>query len=695
MKNMNNVYVEEAKELLKRLEDALLQLENNPKDNEGVEEIFRVMHTLKGNSSMFGLNEIASFVHNLETIYDNVRERKQKVTKKLLDITLKSLDHLNLIINDLKFENEVNKINNQKLTKEILDFINEVEIGEDKPNKINKEVSNIEGGNFYHIFFKPSSEVLKNGTNPFFLIDEVCNMGNSFVIANFNSKEITTIEDFDPGISIVSWDMFLETSYDINKIRDVFVFVEDESEIEIENYGNKQIINTEQFIKQVSSLEITSNRIKKQVVESIIEKSFVGKNQDELVEKIGLIKQDKNIIANEEKTIQKEKSLSSIRVTSDKLDELMNLVSELVTSQAGLSLYFKENQDDRLEVITENIEKLTRQLRDTAFSITLVPLNSIFYRFQRLVRDLSSQLNKDVEFVTNGGDTDLDKTIIEALTDPLLHLLRNCMDHGIESNEDRKKAGKKEKGKISLNAYYSGANVHILIKDNGKGIDLEQIKLKALEKGIIHDNHDLSDKETLDLIFTPGFSTAKKITDVSGRGVGMDVVKRNIMDLRGNINLYSELGQGTTVEIILPLTLSIIDGLLVRLDETHYVIPLSAVEKCHEIEYGILQRNFNKLIKLDENQIPFLNLRKEFKASRNNDPKYSQVIVIHNEGAKIGICVDEIIGEYQAVLKPIGKYYSNQEFISGATILGDGTIALVLDTYKIIEKKVNQKNLVA
>ncbi|MDT8411777.1 MAG: chemotaxis protein CheA [Vicingaceae bacterium] len=693
MKDMNNVYIEEAKELLKRLEDALLQLENNPQDIEGVEEVFRVMHTLKGNSSMFGLNEIAAFVHNLETIYDNVREGKQKVTKKLLDITLKSLDHLNEIVNDLNFENEDNKKYNQELTTEILDFINEVEISNDKPNENIEEAIDSEQINFYHIFFKPSSEVLKNGTNPFFLIDEVCSLGKGFVLPNFNPDSINKFEDFDPGTSYISWDIFLETNADINKIKDVFVFVEDESEIEIENYGNKQIIQSELFSIEIASQNISSKRIDKEQI-----KELVSKSSEVLTQNLPFTKENTtkdNQSNNLPSSTQKEKSISSIRVTSDKLDELMNLVSELVTSQAGLSLYFKENQDERLEVITENIEKLTRQLRDTAFSMTLVPLNSIFYRFQRLVRDLSSQLNKDVEFVTNGGDTDLDKTIIEALTDPLLHLLRNCIDHGIESSEDRKKAGKKEKGKISLNAYYSGANVHILIKDNGKGIDLEQIKFKALEKGIIHENHDLSDKEILDLIFTPGFSTAKKITDVSGRGVGMDVVKRNIMDLRGDINLYSELGQGTTVEIILPLTLSIIDGLLVRLDETHYVIPLSAVEKCHEIEYGILQRNFNKLIKLDESQIPFLNLRKEFKASRNNDPKYSQVIVIHNEGAKIGICVDEIIGEYQAVLKPIGKYYSSQEFISGATILGDGTIALVLDTYKIIEKKVNQKNLVA
>lgn len=682
MKNMNAVYMEEAHELLKRLEDALLQLESNTENKDVIEEVFRVMHTLKGNSSMFGLNEIASFVHNLETIYDNVREGKIKVSKVLLDITLKSLDHLNEIVEDLKIDDEKNKQNNAQLTKDILAFI-ENSGGDEIESTASLEVA--QNTFTYHVYFKPGIEVLKNGTNPLFLIDELCNLGKSFVVPHLNFKG--NIIDFDPTTLLFSWDIFIETTSEQNSLRDVFVFIEDESEIDITNLGSKKLLNAERFIEEMQSFVFSPDRIERETIEKFLSKI------DETPEIE--IEQPLAKVEALNKSIQKEKAISSIRVTSDKLDELMNLVSELVTSQAGLSLYFKENQDDRLEVISENIEKLTRQLRDTAFSMTLVPLNSIFYRFQRLVRDLSNQLGKEIELVTNGGDTDLDKTIIDALTDPLLHLLRNCIDHGIESNEERKKLGKTEIGRISLNAYYSGANVHILIKDNGKGIDPTIIRAKAIEKGIIDESTDLTKKEILDLIFTPGFSTAKEITDVSGRGVGMDVVKRNINDLRGDVHISSEIGKGTTVEIILPLTLSIIDGLLVKLDKTHYVIPLSAVEKCHEIEYDVLKKNFNKLIKLGNEQIPFLNLRKEFTASRNNDPKFSQVIVIQNEDAKIGVCVDEIVGEYQAVLKPIGKYYNNQDFISGATILGDGTIALVLDTYKIIEKKVKQKNLVA
>lgn len=684
MENMNAVYMEEANDLLTRLEDALLQLESNAEDMDVIEDVFRVMHTLKGNSSMFGLNEIAQFIHNLETIYDNVRERKIKITKTLLDITLKSMDHLKEIMNDLNIEDEDNKKNNSDLTQEILDFINN-EVGEVVVESSSElELTQDKLTLTYHIYFKPGIQVMKNGTNPLYLLDELDQLGKCFSIPHFSFEG--DIVDYDPTLSSLSWDIFLETKSDENTIKDVFVFIEDESDIEITCLASTNLLNSKEFLAEMESYMLSSERIDMNTINNY-------KSQVVQIEKIldkPQLKEDQP-----KKMSKKDKNISSIRVGSDKLDDLMNLVSELVTSQAGLSLYFEENQDDRLEVINENIEKLTRQLRDTAFSMTLVPLNNVFFRFQRLVRDLSNQLNKDVEFITDGGDTDLDKTIIDALTDPLLHLIRNCIDHGIETNEERKKLGKTEKGKISLNAYYSGANVHILIKDNGKGIDPSQIRAKAIEKGIINEGIELTRQETLDLIFSPGFSTAKEITDVSGRGVGMDVVKRNIANLRGEVHLSSELGKGTVVEIVLPLTLSIIDGLLVKLDNTHYVIPLSAVEKCHEIRYDFLHKNFNKLIELDGDQVPFLNLRSEFATSRENDPDFSQVIVIHNEEAKIGICVDEIVGEYQAVLKPVGKYYNNQEYISGATILGDGTIALVLDTFKIIEIKVKQKNLVA
>jgi two-component system chemotaxis sensor kinase CheA len=321
----------------------------------------------------------------------------------------------------------------------------------------------------------------------------------------------------------------------------------------------------------------------------------------------------------------------------------------------------------------------------------LVPINNMFGRFQRMVRDISGSLGKEIDFVTEGGETELDKTIIETLTDPLMHILRNSLDHGIEKAEDRLKIGKPTKGTVVLKAYYSGVFVYIQISDDGKGLDTKAIRNKAISKGIIKEDDILSEKELFDLIFYPGFSTAKEITDVSGRGVGMDVVKRNIADLKGTILVNSVLNEGTTLTIKLPLTLSIIDGLLIAIHNVNYIIPLSVIIKCYEVNNTELTNNFNRLILLDQEQIPFIDLREEFNHEAGAS-SLSQIIVVNNGEKKVGICVDFIVGEYQAVIKPIGKYYKNQDFVSGATILGDGTIALVLDTNKIIEQFTQPSN---
>ena len=379
----------------------------------------------------------------------------------------------------------------------------------------------------------------------------------------------------------------------------------------------------------------------------------------------------------------KENIISSIRVSSDKLDSLMNLVSELVTTQARLSLFAEHSGNTELLTIAENVQKLTRQLRDNAFDIVLVPIDTMLTRFQRLVRDLSKGLNKNVVFVAEGAETELDKTIIETLTDPLLHILRNCIDHGIESPEERKILGKPEQGTILLKAYYSGTNVHIKITDDGSGIDPEKIRSKAIQKGLISKDASLSGREIFDLLFIPGFSTAENVTDVSGRGVGMDVVKRKLAEVRGEVEIDSEINVGTTITFKLPLTLSIIDGLLVKIANNHYIIPLSVVGKIYSTDHESVVNKFNNLIILDGERLPFYYLREEFNLPEN-DQVNEQIVLISYEDKKIGIVVDDVIGEYQAVLRTLGKMFKNQEIISGATILGDGTVALVMDTNKMI-----------
>ena len=363
----------------------------------------------------------------------------------------------------------------------------------------------------------------------------------------------------------------------------------------------------------------------------------------------------------------------------------MNLVSELITTQAGLNLYADNHKDNELTRITESLENISRQLRDTAFSITLIPIDYLVVRFRRLVRDLSREVGKEIIFDARGAETELDKTLIEGLSEPLMHILRNSIDHGIETAEERTAKGKPAQGKIILQAYYSGSQVVIAVTDDGKGMDLEKIRNKAIDRGLINPDEQLSEKEILDLIFLPGFSTSDKVTNISGRGVGMDVVKRKISDIRGTVSVSTEKDEGTTITIKLPLTLSIIDGMLVRIADTDYIIPLSVIDTIFAVEHSKIEKSFNNIINIEGVQYPFYYLRDEFQIE-GEKPEREEIIMVKYDDKKIGIVVDHITGEYQAVLKPLGKLYRQEDVFSGASILGDGTVALVLDTHKVINQ---------
>lgn len=677
MDNMRKIYLEEADDLLSNLESALLTLDRDPSDQDAIEEAFRSMHTLKGNSSMFGFEKIASFIHNLETVYDQVREGKIPVTKELLDITLASLDHIRMIIDDHDLANVTNRETYDNLTKGITGIINSSNgaHGEELlPDNV--EASAASGTITYYIRFIPDEDVFSNGTNPLYLLDELHSLGRCETIPHF--KQGLSFKEYNPHHCITSWDIFLSTESNKDIIKDVFVFVEDECELEIHELHSSDLLGNNGFKELIIENTFAEEHLDLKHIMSFID----GLNgHTEILET-----PVREVMGNTE---HKEKVVSSVRVSSDKLDGLMNIVSEMVTTQASLSLHAENHYNLQLETISENVETLTRQLRDIAFGMTLIPINNLFDRFQRMIRDLSNDMGKEVRLTTIGGETELDKTIIEKLSDPLMHILRNSLDHGIESGTERLNNGKSKEGKIELKAFYSGAYVNIQIVDDGKGIDPKIIRQKAVNKGLINESAVLSDKEIMDLIFAPGFSTAEKVTDLSGRGVGMDVVRSNIADLRGEVLIDSKVGLGTTLTLKLPLTLSIIDGLLVKVHETNFIIPLSVIDKCHEVNYSELLNSFNELLVLDNVQIPFLNLRSEFQ-DMEDPPEKSQVIVVNNGDRQVAVSVDHIIGEYQAVLKPLSKYYKEQEFISGATILGDGTIALVLDTNKIINDVINQ-----
>lgn len=664
-------FIEEATDNIKDLEDALLLLENNTDDIELIERVFRAMHTLKGGGAMFGFEKLSEFTHHLENVYDLVRNKKIEITKTLLDITLESVDLLKDLLDDNK--NNTDEIEN--VYTNIINKVNNISENYENENKTNvlvqdKKIIKKNLKSFY-LYFEPNNDIFSDGTNPLFLLDELQFIGECKIFAHID--KIPEIETIEVTKCYTYWEVIITTEEDKNAITDVFIFVEDQCKLEVNEIGEFNIFLFPEIIDKITKLSIKKDDIGFEEI-----KKLTANIENKKVEKL-------NISPSGSKIVQKKKNnISSIRVASEKLDHLMNLVSELVTTQARLSLYAENNSNSELNIIVEDVQKLTRQIRDNAFDIVLVPIETMLTRFQRLIRDLSNDLGKKIVFSAEGTDTELDKSIIESLTDPLLHIFRNCIDHGIESVEQRKKLGKPEEGKIILKAYYSGSDVHIQINDDGAGIDSEKIRQKAIDKGFINSDAILSKKEIYDLLFIPGFSTAVNVTDVSGRGVGMDVVKRKIADIRGEIDLDSEVNVGTTITLKLPLTLSIIDGLLVRIDDNSYIIPLSVINKIYSVEHEKIADVYNNLIVLDGEKIPFYYIRKEFNLSTEIDDE--QIIVVNYRDMKIGFVVDAVIGEYQAVLKSLGKLYKNQEIISGATILGDGTVALVMDTNKMIQK---------
>jgi len=376
---------------------------------------------------------------------------------------------------------------------------------------------------------------------------------------------------------------------------------------------------------------------------------------------------------------------SSIRVPSEKLDILVNLVGELVIVQARLSQTATARADAELTAISEELERLTAELRDNTLNIRMLPIGTTFGKFKRLVRDLSKELDKEVDMITDGAETELDKTVIERLNDPLVHLIRNSIDHGIEKPDVRVASGKSPMGIIHLSAVHSGANVLIKIKDDGAGLDRERIFNKAVENGVITPDAELSDKDLFSLIFAAGFSTAKEVTNVSGRGVGMDVVKRCIESLGGFIDIESEKGKGTTITLRLPLTLAIIEGLLVTVGEDYFVLPLAAVEECVELtKEDIKKAHGRHIVNVREEIVPYIRIKQSFGISTEKTD-IEQIVVTRMNGSRIGFVVDQVIGEHQTVIKSLGKVYKNVRGISGATILGDGTVALILDVANLIK----------
>lgn len=695
MSNMDKhkeAFIEEAYELLAELETALIELEEIPDEQELIGRVFRALHTIKGSGGMFGFDRVATFTHEVETVFDLVRNGEMTVTKELIDLTLSARDHIRIMIDS---PDEVNEDKGN----EIVLGLKKLTPGRDKGDnseavKVKTDLS--EGGQqdgdiTYRIQFKPDQYIFTKGINPLLLLNEFRALGNCKVLAYTDA--IPQLYSFDPEGCYTYWDIIITTNKGINAIKDIFIFVEDDCKLAIDVIENSGSFEEKFSRKKVGEILIDRGFItkedlnkvlsqQKRIGEMLIETNIVDSRKVEAA----LVEQQ-HIKELKQKEQQKEQAdtASSIRVASDKLDNLVNLVGEMVTVQARLSQVSAYKNDPDLLSIAEEVERLTEELRDQTMSIRMMPIGTTFSKFKRLVRDLSKELCKEIEMTTEGAETELDKTVIEKLNDPMVHLIRNCIDHGIETPEMRNAIGKPAQGMLHLSARHSGAYVLIEIIDDGAGLDTEAIRAKAIEKGLIAPEAELTEKEIYSLILAPGFSTAKTITNVSGRGVGMDVVKRTIENLRGSIGISSQKGIGTTITLKLPLTLAIIEGLLVQIEKEYFVLPLSVVEECIELtREDIANAHGRHLANVRGQIVPYIRLREQF-TIHGKEPAIEQIVIVGVEGNRVGFVVDNVIGEHQTVIKTLGKFYKDIEGISGATILGDGTVALILDISKLFQ----------
>jgi two-component system, chemotaxis family, sensor kinase CheA len=696
MDAQKQVYREEANELLADLEESLIELEQKPGERDLIDRIFRAMHTIKGSGAMFGFDDIAQFTHTIETVYDLIREGKLTVTEEIISLTLQSCDQIKAMLGASKGGEAADEGMTAEITAQFKGLMpgGGEKQGASAPQPT--QASEVGPGEevTYRIRFKPHGDLFANGTNPIPLLDEIRTLGQAHMICHL--KDLPDLEAMDPETCYASWDIILTTSHDVNTIKDVFIFVEDSSDIDITKIDNSSETELAEYKKigeilfdrgdiSLADLEVILDKQKK-LGEMIIDSGKASRSdvQSALLEQehVRSMRRKRSPQAAVQAAVA---DASSIRVASQKLDSLVNLVGELVTVQARLTQLSAHRGDNDLTLVAEEVERLTAELRDNAMGIRMLPIGTTFAKFKRLVRDLSSELGKEIEFTTSGEDTELDKTVIEKLSDPLVHLIRNSIDHGIEAPGDRKASGKPAAGTIHLSAEHSGAHVLISVADDGAGLDVDAIRKKAAEKGIIAPDAVLSEGEVFELIMAPGFSTAKTVTSVSGRGVGMDVVVSSIESFGGIVEIASGRSKGTTMTLKLPLTLAIIDGLLVTVSEEFFVIPLNSVLECIELTDDDRKRSHGRSIARVRGEIiPYIPLRETFSLEQDDRPGVEQIVVTEIGDKRIGFVVDKVVGQHQTVIKNMGKFLRHIEGISGATIMGDGSLALILDIGKLM-----------
>ncbi len=661
MEQFLHTFYEESFEGLSAMESALLNVDVSHADPEAVNAIFRAAHSIKGGSATFGLTEVAEFTHVMEALLEEMRDGTRKLTKQSVDLLLNAVDCLREMLS----AKQANDTLDTERVAEIQRLL-EVELhghsgqspaaGSSSPRDSSSPSSPEE--TCWRIRFTPFPNMMSTGNDPLRMIRELANLGELQVCVNHS--DLPPLEDYNPEECYLSWEITVRGPVERGQIEEVFTWVEDECELTIEPLAAEEPSKAEDRTRPDTTTR-----------EPVISPSNSATQAKTTKSKTGT-------------------ESTSIRVSIDKIDALINMVGELVITQSMLNQLGEDFQIERLQKLQEGLAQLernTRELQENVMRIRMLPISFAFNRFPRLVHDLMEKLGKKVRLRMTGEQTELDKTVMEKIGDPLVHLVRNAMDHGIEPPHQRREAGKPETGELHLNAYHQGGSIVIEVSDDGRGMNRERILEKARQKGLVPDTEALSDEQVLDLIFHPGFSTADEVSDVSGRGVGMDVVRRNIKDLGGTVEVRSTEGQGTVFTIRLPLTLAILDGQLIRVGAETYILPLVSIIESLQIRAGQVNviGGEAEVYKLRDEYIPIIRLYEVFGIEPDSrDVVNALLVVVEGDGQRVGMLVDDLLGQQQVVIKSLEANYKRIEGLSGATILGDGTVALILDVPGLI-----------
>lgn len=706
MRDALKTFTIESLELLQDMEEGLLDLEQDDAPSERINAIFRAAHTIKGSAGLFGLNHIVAFTHVVESVLDALRDGRLSVSTELIAALLPCSDHITLLIRGIEDgqvdEDPAIEAAGRLLLDRLQPFLQagsnrSVAAVEETPTRVETMGGGAMASGNWHISLRFGPDSLRNGMDPLSFIRYLSTLGD-IVHLNTISSGMPEAEQMDPETCYLGFEIDINSDAGKEALENVFEFVREDSLVHI----LPQESTLADYIELIRSLPeddsylgellVKSGVVTKRELEEGLNAQQRDPDTQKSVHPIGEILVEQNVVQQPlvNAALEKQKQIKdnkarenqSIRVDADRLDKLIDLIGELVISTAAVNLRARELGDVALQETNAGVISLVEEVRDSALQLRMVPIGTTFSRFHRVVRDVSQELGKDIKLVISGAETEVDKSVVEKIGDPLMHLVRNAMDHGIERAEIRAERGKPVQGTLQLNAYHSSGNIVIEVSDDGGGLNRDKILAKAIERGLVQAGDNLSDQEIYALIFEPGFSTADQVSNLSGRGVGMDVVKRNITELRGAIHVDSQPGQGTTLRIHLPLTLAIIDGFLVGVDDASYVIPLDRVVECLELP----DDDKHDYMELRGEVLPFIRLRQLFR-KRGPSSRRQNVIVVQHLDLKAGLVVDKLMGELQTVIKPLGKLFGHVQGIGGSTILGSGEVALIIDVPTMLKQQ--------